>query len=164
MSAAPATRAAAGAAAVSVTKAKPRVASIAKMRPTILFGLSPSAAAGGGIAAEGWRGLTPGFGVGGATVAQPGAKKITASSVSSLAVRGMARRDGRRGFGFGQNLGLGNPRPPGRLPRFTGLAEPIPGAAGAPPGREVAAIFIRFWALSICSASKKPWSWRIRVG
>src|SRR5579884_3554733 len=35
--------------------------------------------------------------------------------------------------------------------------------AGA-PGRAVAATFIRFWALSICSASKKPCSWRMRVG
>ena len=35
---------------------------------------------------------------------------------------------------------------------------------GATVGRAVAATFIKFWALSICSASKKPWSWRMRVG
>ena len=151
--------AAGGASEASSMKAKPCAASMAMIRPTMRRGLGAGALAARTGPAVGERRA-------GVVCWQAHAPANTAASVSERAITVGLFACERRLAGasaLAYSFGSGNPRPPGRLPLPRG-PPPMPAPAGLPGGRVVAATFRRFCALSICSASKKPCSCRMRVG
>ena len=79
---------------------------------------------------------------------------------------GLARGGGRGGAaGEEGEQGTKKAAPERRCQSGTGSRHSLPGP-GMEPGAMgfLRAILSRFCALSSCSASKKPWSWRMRVG